>query len=152
MTIAVRSLGHVGIRVHDLDRAAAFYALLGFDRLAGPVGPEPVALLHHPEADLELNLVLNAPEASMTNLLMDVPGSKPPGYTHMALVCDDLDAAAAELEAAGFPLTERVQFPHGVRAVFVRDPDGNVVELDELPPGFSLRASVGALGRPGGVG
>ncbi|MCA9571858.1 MAG: VOC family protein [Myxococcales bacterium] len=145
MSFAIRGLAHVGIRVHDLRRAAAFYEILGFELVAGPVGPEPVALLHHPAADLEINLILNAPSPDMVNLLMDVSGSKPPGYTHMALVCDDLDAAVRTLEAAGFPIRERVTFPTGVEAVFVRDPDGNVVELDALPPGWTLRGAVARL-------
>jgi lactoylglutathione lyase len=57
---------------------------------------------------------------------------KHPGYTHMALWVADLDDARRRLEEAGVPLSGGpVTFPNGVRAVFVRDPDRNVVELDE---------------------
>ena len=115
--------------VHDLDRSLAFYELLGFEKTAGPVGPEPVAMLHHP-AGIELNLILNAAGSDVPNPLMDVP-VKQPGYTHMALWVEDVDAAADALEAAGHRITERANFPTGVRALFVRDPDRNVVELDQ---------------------
>ncbi len=130
MTIAIGGLAHLGIRVHDLARSMRFYSLLGFTLEAGPIGPEPVAILAHPSG-LEVNLVLNAPDASEPNVLMDVP-DKHPGITHVALLCDDLDAATAALAAAGFPLSGGpVTFPSGARAVFVRDPDRNVIELHQ---------------------
>lgn len=128
--IPVTGFAHIGIRVHDMDRSVAFYALLGFVKTAGPVGPEPVAILSHP-AGLELNLVLNAPNAQEPNILMDVP-DKHPGITHIALLCDDLTAAQARLEAAGFPLSGGpVEFAPGARGIFVRDPDRNVIELHQ---------------------
>ena len=70
--IAITGLAHVGIRVHDLERSLRFYEMLGFTKTAGPIGPEPVAILDHPSG-LEINLVLNAPAASEPNVLMDVP-------------------------------------------------------------------------------
>ena len=45
--IPVLGLAHIGIRVHDLDRSVRFYELLGFTKTAGPIGPEPVAILDH---------------------------------------------------------------------------------------------------------
>jgi len=127
----IHGLEHIGIRVHDLDRSRRFYeGVLGFEFIAGPLGPEPVALLKHP-AGLTLNLILNADAAEMANLLMDVP-QKSPGYTHMALVVEDVTATMQHLEASGVTITEGpVEFP-GTRAIFVRDPDGNTIEFDEL--------------------
>ncbi|MCO4748016.1 MAG: VOC family protein [Proteobacteria bacterium] len=127
--IRVLGFAHVGIRVHDLDRSLAFYALLGFTKTMGPVGPEPVAILHHPTG-VEINLILNAPSSDATNVLMDVP-VKQPGYTHLALEVADVAEAADALESAGFPITERMTIPGKMKAVFVRDPDRNVIELDE---------------------
>ena len=95
----IKGIAHVGIRVHDLQRSVDFYALLGFEKTLGPIGPEPVAILEHP-AGVEINLVLNAPNANEPNILMDVP-EKHPGITHIALECDDILAAKAKLEAAG---------------------------------------------------
>ncbi len=122
--------GHVGIRVHDLERSRSFYELLGFEFIVGPVGPEPVAILRHP-AGLELNLVLNAEKANVENVLMDTP-AKHPGYTHVALTVGSVEAAERLLRDAGVPVTEGpVTFPNGSRAIFVRDPDRNVIELNE---------------------
>ena len=61
--IPILGLAHVGIRVHDLARSLRFYELFGFEKTLGPVGPEPVVILSHPSG-IELNLVLNAPEAN----------------------------------------------------------------------------------------
>lgn len=131
-TSIVTGIAHLGIRVHDLDRARAFYELLGYTFEAGPIGPEPVAILSHPQAP-EINLILNAPTAEAPNVLMDVP-EKHAGYTHAALTVDDLGDAMARVEAAGYPITEGpVTFPGGAQAAFVRDPDGNVVELHQRP-------------------
>jgi len=130
MRVTIEGLAHVGIRVHDLDRALRFYALLGFEKTLGPIGQGPVAILEHPSG-LELNLVLNAPDPRAPNVLMDV-SEKHPGITHIALHCPDLVAARAALEAAGYPITEGpVRFPTGAQAIFVRDPDRNVVELHQ---------------------
>jgi lactoylglutathione lyase len=128
--IAISGLAHIGVRVHDLERSAAFYALLGFEKTAGPLGPEPVAILRHP-CGLELNLVLNAPKAGEPNVLMDVP-DKHPGITHFALLCADVAAAERRLQAAGIPLSGGpVRFETGALAIFVRDPDRNVIELHQ---------------------
>src|SRR5215471_5446712 len=101
--IPISGLAHIGIRVHGLDRAVRFYELLGFTKTAGPLGPEPVAILEHPSG-LEVNLVLNATAPAEPNVLMDVD-EKHAGITHVALLCADLDAATAALAAAGFPLS-----------------------------------------------
>ena len=128
--IPIAGLAHIGIRVHDLARSVEFYALLGFTKTAGPIGPEPVAILEHPSG-IEINLVLNAPRADEPNVLMDVP-DKHPGITHFALLCPDIVAAGAKLEAAGFPLSGGpVRFGPASQGMFVRDPDRNVIELHQ---------------------
>lgn len=128
--ISIAGLAHVGIRVHDLERSMQFYALLGFKKTAGPIGPEPVAILEHPSG-IEINLVLNAPIASEPNILMDVP-DKHAGITHFALLCPDILAAKQQLEAAGIALSGGpIQLGQLARAIFVRDPDRNVIELHQ---------------------
>ena len=128
--VPIEGLAHIGVRVHDLERSVRFYALLGFEKTAGPIGPEPVAILSHPSGP-ELNLILNAPNASEPNILMDVP-QKHPGITHFALLCDDIMAAKARLEAAGIGLSGGpMALGQSARAIFVRDPDRNVIELHQ---------------------
>lgn len=122
----VHGLAHVGIRVHDLARSRAFYEQLGFIFEWGPAGPEPVAAMRHP-GGLELNFILNARASSEPNILMDVP-QKHAGITHLALKIDNVDSVESALAQAGIPISgKRGRTP--VRALFVRDPDGNVIEL-----------------------
>ena len=128
--IVISGLAHIGIRVHDLERSVRFYEVLGFAKTAGPIGPEPVAILEHPSG-VEVNLVLNASKASEPNVLMDVP-EKHAGITHFALLCPDIMAAQQRLEAAGIPLSGGpVRFGPEARGIFVRDPDRNVIELHQ---------------------
>jgi lactoylglutathione lyase len=128
--IPIAGLAHIGIRVHDLERSVRFYELLGFTKTAGPIGPEPVAILDHPSG-LEINLVLNATVASEPNILMDVP-EKHAGITHFALLCPDILDAKARLEGAGIALSGGpIQFGPGAKGIFVRDPDRNVIELHQ---------------------
>ena len=130
MPVTITGLAHIGIRVHDLARSVAFYELLGFTKTVGPIGPEPVAILDHPSG-VEINLVLNAPDPAAPNILMDGP-DKYPGITHIALLVPDLEAARTTLEAAGISLSGGpVQFTPTQRGFFVRDPDGNVIELHQ---------------------
>ena len=127
----VTGLAHIGIRVHDLARARAFYELLGFEVTLGPFGSEQVTVLEHPSG-VEINLIVNAAAADEPNVLMDVP-RKHAGYTHVALAVRELAEAQSLLERAGYAITEGpVTFPNGTRAIFIRDPDRNVIELDEL--------------------
>ena len=128
--VPILGLAHIGIRVHDLDRSVRFYELLGFTKTAGPIGPEPVAILDH-ASGLELNLILNAPNADEANVLMDIP-EKHPGITHFALLCPNIITARERLEAAGIPLSGGpVRFSPNAQAIFVRDPDRNVIELHQ---------------------
>ena len=123
----ITRINHVGLRVRDMAVARDFYAQLGFEFLAGPVGPEPVAIVEHPSG-VNINLILNASDdASETNVLMDVP-EKHTGFTHVALEISDARAVEAQLEALGIEITERVEFG-GAEFFFIRDPDGNVIEF-----------------------
>lgn len=119
----VTGLSHIGIRVHDVARTRAFYERLGFEWAWGPAGPEPVAAMTHPSG-LELNFILNAKDADGPNILMDVP-EKHAGITHIALAIEDVAATRTALEAAGIAISGT----RGRAALFVRDPDGNVIEL-----------------------
>ena len=62
-------------------------------------------------------------------MLMDVD-IKHAGYTHVALAITDVNAAVTLFEKAGIPLSGGPNnYPNGAQGLFVRDPDGNVVEL-----------------------
>lgn len=129
-TIPLNGLAHIGIRVHDVEKSIAFYGLLGFVKTFGPSGPENVIILEHPSG-VELNLIPNAPKATDTNVLMDIP-EKHAGITHIALLCPDILEAKRSLEAIGItPSGGPVRFGTNAQGLFVRDPDRNVIELHQ---------------------
>lgn len=142
MGIEIRAFGHAGIRVTSRERSRAFYAQLGFDEVAWYEGPR-VAILRN-VAGIELNLVVNATGADADapspdgfagrNVLMDLD-QKYPGYTHVAFLVDSVDRVMHQLAEAGLAISEGpVALGEGYRALFVRDPDRNVVELGEKLP------------------
>ncbi len=128
-TIAVERVDHIGIRVRDLDRALAFYRVLGFALVHRAEGDD-VAIIRN-EHGVELNLIFNANAGDpAANILMDV-ADKFPGYTHMALRVASVPATIAALKENDIAITQGpVSFGEsGQVSVFVRDPDRNVIEL-----------------------
>lgn len=127
-------IDHVGIRVTDRDRAQAFYEKLGFVFDPGEDSPRGRSIGLVNAAGARINLIYNAIESSHGgNVLLDIP-EKWPGYTHAAFLVDSLDGLVAWLTQEGVPITEGPSvFGHGRRKVcFIRDPDRNVIEFDEI--------------------
>ena len=124
----ISRINHVGLRVRNLERTRSFYEKLGFNFMAGPIGPEPVAIMEHPTG-IDINCILNASNnASQDNVLMDVH-EKHTGFTHIALEITDQKAVELHLKEAGIPITETVELPDGTVFFFIRDPDDNVIEF-----------------------
>jgi len=117
---------HWGVRVTDAERAIGFYEQLGFS-VAVRHDAASVVILRHPSG-LEVNLITNGVPHDRGNVLMDLP-SKYSGYTHVALRIANLDSALRYVTQLGIPITEGpVQLGDGT-SFFIRDPDGNVIEL-----------------------
>jgi lactoylglutathione lyase len=129
--VKIRAYEHVGIRVTDRERAVRFYKMLGFCHVLDL--PEHQANEMTNDAGVTINLIFNGvPREGNRNILLDEP-VKWPGITHPAFIIDDLDALVSVLHREGVRITEG---PHMIgvrrRALFIRDPDGNVLEFDEL--------------------
>ena len=56
-TVAIERVDHIGVRVRNLDRALAFYSVLGFALVRRAEGDD-VAIIRN-EHGVELNLVFN---------------------------------------------------------------------------------------------
>ena len=127
--IDIERVDHIGIRVRDLDRALAFYRMLGFE-LRHKVTFDAVAIIAN-SAGVEINLIHNANAGDEDkNVLMDI-AEKYPGYTHIALRVASIAQTLAVLKAHGVAITQGpVSFGHdGAVSVFIRDPDRTVIEL-----------------------
>jgi len=135
-------IGHVHLKVADLDRAIAFYqGVLGFD-ITTRMGQHAVFLsaggYHH-------HIALNTWESR--NGPPPAPGTT--GLYHVAIRYPDRAALAAALRRlidARVPLEGASD--HGVsEALYLRDPDGNGIELyRDRPRDQWPRASDGSVG------
>lgn len=126
----ITAYDHVGIRVSDRDRALRFYRRLGFaidpaftnDRVAEIAAASGV----------RINLIFNGTaHPSAHNVLLDDP-VKRPGYTHAAFVVDRLEAVLDWAALEGVAITEGPVDWGRRTTCFLRDPDGNVLEFNEL--------------------
>ena len=126
--IQFEGFDHVGIRVSDARRALAFYAKLGFRRDAR-FSSDRVAEIVAADGT-RLNLIFNG-VARRNNVLLDEP-VKWPGYTHGALIVESLQAVLDWAEREGVPITEGPVDWDRRLTCFLRDPDGNVLEFNEL--------------------
>lgn len=124
----IEKVDHIGIRVSDRIVSIAFYERLGFKTLAdaGFEKGHPI-IMQHPSG-VVLNLLGPSNAMNGTNILMDVD-EKYPGITHVAFKVASLESAKAFLAESGIPLSGQFSFKD-LRAVFIRDPDRNVIELD----------------------
>ena len=125
--LKISGFNHVGIRVGEKNRSIKFYRALGFEVIldAGFDDGHPI-ILRHP-GGVVLNLIGPAVKNDV-NVLMDA-ADKPCGFTHIALTVDSLEEAAQALETLPVAITGSFSFEN-MRAIFIRDPDGNVIELD----------------------
>jgi catechol 2,3-dioxygenase-like lactoylglutathione lyase family enzyme len=116
----VTGLDHVGLHVADPGRSRAFYtAVLGLEEIARPDLGFPGHWLRVGTRQ-ELHLIGR-------NAHTDAP----PAERHFALAVTDLDAWLERLRAHGVAASGPRQRPDGARQVFLRDPDGHVIELLE---------------------
>ncbi|TDB85921.1 hypothetical protein E1264_19585 [Actinomadura sp. KC216] len=145
MTDTIRHIHHVGLTVSDLDRSVAFYTehlgcsiVMSQEKaggyLAAIVGyPDASVRMTHlraPSGDLVIELFeYLAPEALRTRLEPRLIGNP-----HLCFVVDDLPATHERLTAAGVeffspPVLVDTGANAGGQGVYLRDPDGIVIEL-----------------------
>ncbi|MUV86358.1 VOC family protein [Natronomonas sp. CBA1123] len=130
---------HVGLTVSDLDRAVAFYRdTLGLEVVSRfEVGGEAFATavdvdgasgtFAHLDADgVRIELVEYDPEGAASTSALNQPGA-----CHVGFAVEDVDAFVAGLSDDVETISEPQTTESGTRLVFLRDPDGNRIELLE---------------------
>lgn len=132
------TFNHVGHCVTDLARSRRFYEeVLGFaHRRDLPVPDEPASRLLRVPAPVGMTAVYLEREGFVLELLhFDRAGNSPrrerdftePGLTHLSFSVDDIAASCERVaELGGEVLTDTDM---GGRAIMVRDPDGQLIEL-----------------------
>jgi len=128
--LTIEKVDHVGIRISRKAPSIDFYQTLGFDLIAdgGFERGHPI-IMRNKASGVTINL-LGPSTSAGGNVLMDIE-EKHPGYTHMALRVASMADTKAFLEEQGIETTGSLSFG-GLTAVFIRDPDSNVIELDEF--------------------
>src|ERR1044071_8257310 len=116
----VHRLLHAALLVTDLEPAKKFYAdVLGLKEKARPNFDFPGAWYGLGECELHL-MVTSEP--------LPPADKRPRRDNHIAFQIDDLEAAKRALEEAGL---EYRKSSSDQPSIFVRDPDGNLIELQE---------------------
>lgn len=115
--------------VADIDRAARFYeGVLGLEALASDsrfraydVGGRNILLLFRKGATLE---TVHMPGGT-------IPPHDGEGRLHIALAvrAEDLAIWEQRLADSGHPVEGRTVWPRGGRSIYVRDPDGHLIEF-----------------------
>lgn len=122
---------HVGIRVSDRDDALKFYTNLGF--VEDAYFPDYPANEMTTSTGVRINLIFNGKRRNNSENILFESEASAPGVTHPAFIVENLDQVIALCEQHGLQITEGPLTIDGRRrALFIRDPDGNVLEFDEL--------------------
>ena len=157
----IRGIHHVGIHCHDIAAMIAFYAdALGFE-MVGEFDWADDAKLDH-IVDLERSVAKGAMMRSGTCYIELFQYAAPPprnvqaltaadkGYTHICIDTDNIEEDFPRLIAAGLQVggqkagkRDWVDMGH-VRTLYCRDPEGNLIELQQCMPGNGMELSEAA--------
>jgi catechol 2,3-dioxygenase-like lactoylglutathione lyase family enzyme len=142
----IRGIHHTAISTPDLQRALGFYRdLLGLEVLfegGWPTGTEVADSITGLRGSSAKQAMLKAGNAMIELFEYQTPPPCPAeperpvcdhGLTHICLDVTDLDAEYARLKAAGMVFhCPPQQLGRSIKTTYGRDPDGNVVELQEI--------------------
>ena len=117
--MTVRELNHVAIHVRDVEASCEFYrSVLQLEPMARPAFTFPGAWFRLGPAQ-ELHIIGERTE----------PVQSHNRGNHFALRADNLDEWEAHLAKMKADFRPRKMRPDGAWQVFLRDPDGHVIEL-----------------------
>jgi catechol 2,3-dioxygenase-like lactoylglutathione lyase family enzyme len=126
--MSIRSLDHLVLTVADLEATVAFYERIGmrsevFDggRVALRFGSQKINL-HMAGAEIEPHARLATPGSADLCLIVDAP---------LEQIEKELRDAGIAIELGPVPRTGATG---PIRSLYVRDPDGNLIELAERLP------------------
>ena len=148
----IHGINHVAISTGDIERSVAFYRdLLGFEevfRTNWEVGEKVFDNITDLEDSSARIVLLKAGNACVELFEYQTPAPKPGesrrpvcdhGITHLCLQVTAIDEEYARLKAAGMAFhCPPQQLDGDIRVTYGRDPDGNVVELLEVPADSAL--------------
>ena len=127
----ITKIDHTAITCKDLAASLKFYtAVLGFteiDRLDFPEQQMQLVYVEKNGSKIELFGYMKLVDILERNTHNPVVG-----FTHLALLVDDLNQTVSELKNNGVTFdVEPMDAKGDVRIAFFKDPDGNAIELIE---------------------
>jgi catechol 2,3-dioxygenase-like lactoylglutathione lyase family enzyme len=136
---------HLTIVVRDVDRAKAFFAVLGFkEAISVVIAGEPFAsYMGVPGIEAEhVTLVLEnfTPRTEIQLLHYRHPDPLPDphirdlhkiGMNHVCFTVDDIEGEVAKFRAAGFKTRNEIMDFHSRKLVFLDGPEGVTIELSQ---------------------
>ena len=114
----IKGLDHIHFIVTDLKESLDFYAKLGL--VADEAAP------HHSDS---VSLT-TSPQGIVFEIQVPKP-TENPGFNHLALVVEDLEAAIDELRERDVNVDGPINAPTGRRIANLRDPSGFLLQLVE---------------------
>ena len=139
----ITDIAHLAIAAHDLDRSLAFYARLGLHESFR---------LHHEDGTLML-VYLRVWGNQFIEVFPNGPAPEPNrqgSFLHLCLLVDDLHNTVEGFRKEGITIEQepKVGLDHNWQA-WIRDPDGNAIELMQLDETSPQRRV--ARGEPAGI-
>jgi catechol 2,3-dioxygenase-like lactoylglutathione lyase family enzyme len=141
--VRIVSIDHMSFTVSDLDETNAFFGKLGFEPVKRYVsaGPEADEGTETPDANIDISWLAHPQGGPKLELLryQNQPTGRAAhnsqvGAAHLCIRIEDVNS---EYERLSGEEVTFVSAPHedefGVVWVYLRDPDGNVVELLQEP-------------------
>jgi catechol 2,3-dioxygenase-like lactoylglutathione lyase family enzyme len=135
---------HIGITVRDLECSICFYRdNFGFELVRRSQfkeeffeGNPPLYNLRGVNCDTAILKTPNRVQLELFQFSKTIPSETVPwnraGLTHFALATDDVPGICKQLSANGISFFMDIRTrPDGGKLMFIRDPDGNLIEVME---------------------
>ncbi len=139
----IKALSHVAIRCTDIDRSTKFYRdVFGYDVFIDnrKTGGNVIGLL----GGVAMELVKSNPSAEAIERAKAATRADGLGHSCIAMSVENIDETHAKLKAAGLTKTDGPEQIGQVRVVFIRDPDGALLEFIQLGGNANSLADIAA--------
>ena len=120
-----KNFSHVSVTVTDLEKAKGFYGgVLGLLEIPRPDFGFP-GVWYSLGGDLQLHIMVNE---RLTRPPVERESFEV-CYPHFALWTEDADETARKMAGSGANFYDFTSTPTGFRQLFIKDPDGNMIEF-----------------------
>jgi catechol 2,3-dioxygenase-like lactoylglutathione lyase family enzyme len=130
--LRAKTIDHITLVVSDLEQSAKFYTeVLGMEAVERPDFGFPGRWFQAGSTQIHMNV--EGEEAGKSGLVFQGATRLTRGF-HYAFRVDDCDTAAARLAELRIPIAAGpYSRPDGARQLYIRDPDGHLVEICSPP-------------------